>query len=122
MSTVFRVQDRSGRGPWKPGFSHLWVEDRDDHDRLRPWYEEFGWVQRNAIAGMYVGCGCRHVDQLRRWFTRGEYEKLLAYGYTAVELSVGRILGESDIQVVFERARPLREAARAFNLYAAETA
>lgn len=118
MTTIFRIQDRYGRGPWKPGFSKVWVQDRPDHDLLRPWYEQFGWVNRIAITGMHVGCGCRTVDTLRRWFTRDEYAKLLGHGYHAVELDVGRILGESAIQVVFERARPLREAARPFDLYA----
>lgn len=117
MTTVYRVQDRSGRGPWKPGFSHRWVEDRDDHDLLIPWYQQFGWVNKNAISGMHVGCGCRTLEQLRRWFTAGEYQTLLQFGYQAVQLEVGRILGESDIQLVFERARPLREAAVPVELY-----
>ena len=122
MSTIYRVQDRQGRGPWKPGFSHLWVEDRSDHDLLIPWYREFGWINRNAIAGMYMGCGCRTIEQLRRWFTPTEYAKLREFGYQAVELDIGRALGESDIQIVFERARPLREAARRIELYPAKVA
>lgn len=114
---VVRIQDQQGRGPWKPGFSHVWVEDRADHDKLVPWFQEMGWVNRKAIAGMHVGCGCRTVEQLQRWFTPGEYRTLLLYGYRAVTLEIGRVLGESAIQVVFERPRPLREAGKAFDLY-----
>ena len=39
---IYRVQDAQGRGPWKPGFSHRWVEDRPDHYNLPPWFVEFG--------------------------------------------------------------------------------
>lgn len=117
MITVYRVQDRAGRGPWKPGFSAQWVEYRPDHDLLIPWYRQFGWVNERAIVGMHVGCGYRTVEQLRRWFTPSEYAKLQGFGYRVVQLEVGRILGESDIQLVFERARPLREAATPVDLY-----
>ncbi len=122
MITVYRVQDADGRGPWKPGFSHFWVEDRDDHDSLIPWYHEFGPVHRNAIVGMSMGCGCRTLEQLRRWFTPTEYARLRAYGYRAVQMDVGRILAESAIQCVFERAKPLRKDVAAVVLYEAETA
>lgn len=118
MTEIVRIQDRAGRGPWKPGFSHRWVEDRPDHYALVPWYQEMGRVDRLAIAGMHIGCGCRTEEQLRRWFTLTEYERLVAFGYQAVRMQVGRILGSSETQVVFERARPLREAVAAFDLYA----
>ena len=111
-AVIFRVQDPEGRGPWKPGFSHKWVEDRDDFDELVPWLQEFGPVHKNVtIAGMSVGCGCRTIEQLRRWFRPSEYKTLLGFGYRAVKLDVGRILAESKIQCVFERVKPLRENA-----------
>lgn len=92
MTAVYRIQDRDGRGPWKPGFSRRWVEDRADHDVLRPWFEEFGRVDKLAIVGFAIGCGCRTVEQLQRWFTPSEYATLLQFGYRAVRLDVGRIL------------------------------
>ncbi|MCK0507967.1 hypothetical protein [Aromatoleum anaerobium] len=114
---IYRIQDSDGRGPWKPGFSRLWVEDRDDHDLLIPWYQEFGQVHLRAIVGMHIGCGCRSEDQLRRWFTQTEYARLVEYGYRAVRMPVGRILAESNIQCVFERAKPLRRDVVPFALY-----
>lgn len=39
-TTIYRVQDAEGRGPWRPGFSKYWVCDRDDHDVLIPWMKE----------------------------------------------------------------------------------
>lgn len=115
---IYRVQDKDGRGPWKPGFSQTWVEVRADHDNLQPWYLQFGRVDRFAIAGMYIGCGCRSTEQLRRWFSQSEFEKLKQHGYRAVKLKVGRILAANDIQCVFERAKPLQKDAEPFELYA----
>ncbi len=119
---VFRVQDRDGRGPWKPGFSRRWVEHRPDHDNLPPWFYEFGDVRRRAIFGAYLGCGCRTLEQLRRWITQSEYATLAGHGYRAVRLEVGRILAESSVQCVFERAAPLRDGAEGVELYPATTA
>jgi len=45
---VYRVQDKEGRGPWRPGFSQIWVETRLDHMFLPPWYVEFGRVDLNC--------------------------------------------------------------------------
>lgn len=115
---IYRVQDCDGRGPWKPGFSHRWVEDRPDHDELVPFIHDLGMqVLANHIQGMAIGCGCRTLEQLRRWFTRSEYEKLLGFGYRAVQLEAGRILGQSKIQLVFERVDPLRIGAVPVDLY-----
>jgi hypothetical protein len=124
-ATILRVQDEEGRGPWRPGFSRLWVRDRADHDALIPWPQQFGMgiIQRSdRHAGSHFGCGCRTVEQLQRWFTAAEYETLTRYGYQAVRLDVDRILAESDIQLVFQRARPLRAGAEPFDLYAKATA
>lgn len=116
-SAIFRVQDKEGRGPWRPGFSHKWVEDRDDHDNLVPWLHEFGRVDGTAIYGMAIGCGCLTLDQLRRWFTESEYRTLQRYGYHAVKMQVGRVLAASELQCVFERAKPLRCDVERVELY-----
>lgn len=121
MTHVYRVQDRDGRGPWKPGFSSQWAEDRpeSEYKELKPWPIEFGIsnVLRKSIYGMSLGCGCRTLEQLRRWFTPTEYSKLLGFGYAAVKLDIGRVLAESETQIVFERALPLNEGAQTVELY-----
>jgi hypothetical protein len=117
LFSVFRVQDKDGRGPFKPGFSSTWVEDRDDHDNLVPWFVEMGRVDLQMIAGMSGGTACRTLEQLRRWFTPSEYKTLRRHGYQAVRLEAGRIIGESSIQLFFERCRPLREGATPVELY-----
>lgn len=115
---VLRVQDKEGRGPWRPGFSHTWVEDRDDHDNLLPWTLEFGRVDLQSFYGMAIGCGCLTLEQLRRWFTPSEYQTLQRYGYHAVRMEVGRILAASEIQCVFERVKPLHCDVEPVELYA----
>lgn len=114
---VYRIQGADGRGPFKPGFSHRWVEDREDHDNLLPWGAEFGRVDRKVMTFEHCGSGCRTVEQLRRWFTPTEYKKLLSYGYKAVKMEADRVLGESNIQLFFTRIRPLREGVVEIELY-----
>ena len=114
---VLRIQDADGRGPWQPGFSRRWVEDRPDHENLPPWFVEFGRVDKLALVGEHVGSGCRTLEQLRRWFTPTEYATLRRFGYRAVRMAAGRLLAESDKQCVFGRARPLREDVEPVELY-----
>lgn len=118
---VYRIQDKEGRGPWKPGLSKHWIEPRPDHDQLIPWYQEFGPVHLSAIHGMRIGCACTSLDQLRRWFSPTEYQRLIEFGYRAVRMEVGRILAQSDIQCIFERAKPLHRDVTPFDLYDAVT-
>lgn len=114
---IYRVQDRQGRGPWKPGFSSYWVETRPDHDNLLPWYLEFPDKRFSVRRGQHYGVGCRTVEKLRRWFTESEYKKLLSFGYRAVKMSVDQVVMESDTQAVFVRNKPLKKKVVIFNLY-----
>jgi hypothetical protein len=120
VNKIYRIQDKDGRGPWKPGFSHLWVESRLDHENLIPCFIEFRNVKNLSVYGMHLGCGCLTKEQLKRWFTKKEYAKLLGYGYQSVEMEVGRILGKSNIQCVFERSKPLNKDVFSFDLYPVE--
>ena len=115
--TIYRIQDKDGRGPWKPGFSKKWVEVREDHDNLPSWFFEFGPVHKTAFTWESVGSGCLTIDQLRRWFTESEYKTLLRHGYNAVKMGASRILASSNIQCVFTRNKPLNVDCDVFNLY-----
>jgi len=114
---IYRMQDSEGRGPWKPGFSTLWVEDRDDHKNLPPFYEEFGEVGKYIPRGEFCGSGCKTKKQLKRWFTESEYNKLIIFGYRAVSLRITRVVAESDTQLVFTRPWPLTKGVEYFELY-----
>lgn len=121
LTIVYRVQDRTGRGPWRPGFSDKWIEHRDDHSNLLSLFEEFGDLPlRGRIYGMSIGCACLSIQQLRRWFTQTEYRTLNQYGYRAVKMRASRILASSDIQCVFERAKPLHKNVVPISLYPQE--
>lgn len=115
MATIFRIQDRNGRGPWRPGFSRQWVEERADHERLVPWMQDFPGLVIPRAAG--IGVGCRTLDQLRRWFTKSEYLTLRRHHYRAVALDRATVIAESDIQVVFTRAVPNNFGHRYIDLY-----
>lgn len=118
-ATIYRVQDANGRGPWKPGFSSIWVEEKTAEQcrRLQAWFLELGPVHLDALEGSQVACGCTCPEHLREWFSPTEYEKLQAFGYQAVTLTADRILGDGLTQVVFERALPISQGAKPFDLY-----
>lgn len=110
MVKVYRVQDKGGRGPFKPGLSHIWL-DGQKSEYLKSWIEEFG-VEPIRMAmgeGRYLGCACRSVDELKRWFSRAERRRLKKLGYNLVSIDVDEVVMESDIQLVFRRGRPLSE-------------
>jgi len=117
MPIVYRVQDCDGRGPFKPGFSSVWVKERPDHDNLHPWFIEFGRVDKKVLTGEVCGRACLTKEQLRRWFTKSEYKKLKKHGYKAVKMEVNRIIAESDIQCFVGRAKPFNEAITTIKLY-----
>ena len=109
MTTIYRMQDRNGRGPWKPGFSKQWV-DAGDHIPPPPWQVEFEADFMEAHErGLHIGSGCRTIEGLKKWFTIREKRRLWKLGYSVVALVVDEILGESKNQVLFARRKPLRE-------------
>lgn len=117
MAIVYRVQDAEGRGPFKPGMSHRWVEPRDDHDKLLPWPLEFGAIHKKLYSWEHAGSACTQLKDLRRWFTESEYETLVKLGYRAVRLEGARILARSETQVFFGRAKPHAQDAEEVALY-----
>jgi hypothetical protein len=111
MKSIYRIQDKDGRGPWKPGFSDKWVRQEPDMTLL-PWMFTIG----KRASDEYCGCGCLSKAQLKKWVSKSEYELLLGYGYKAVKLK-GRILGEDINQCVFARRQPLNRNCKEFALY-----
>lgn len=105
---IFRVQDKDGRGPFKPGFSKHWL-DHELHCQHRSWIEEFGLeILSNRKEGEYLACGCRSMQKIREWFSDSELERLRDFGYDIVTIDIDRVIAESDNQVVFARRRPLK--------------
>jgi len=113
---VYRVQDKRGRGPFKPGMSHRWSDEdfAPGMESLLTWPEEFGFdlINRDGRPGEHFGSAVRDPMELSRWFSKTEQEKLHKLGYRPVALRVDRVLAESKDQLVFARQKPLWRNAR----------
>lgn len=110
---VVRVQAADGRGPWRPGWSHRWIDDDAPVGRLTETVMDIvpAAVLMSLPTDMAWGCACRSVDALMAWFTPREREVLAGYGYHPVRLRVDVVLAESAWQIVVGRHRPFREGA-----------
>lgn len=114
---IYRVQNiKDGRGPHRPGFTEVWAAP--DKTFFPPaFYEEFPGIkesmQARAEMGMVVGCGFRHMGQLRNYFLPSEIGRLKALGYWVASMRVDELLAESKHQVVFARQWPLTKKVRA---------
>lgn len=113
---VYRIQDREGRGPFRPGMSKFWASEgfEDGIKPLPTFAEEFGpdIVDRLGRPGEWFGSAVRTREDINRWFSKAERERLHTLGYKLVRLSVDRILAESENQLVFARRRHLRLGAQ----------
>lgn len=98
--TIYRMQDRDGRGPFRSGSTKQW-RDPDRKAWLPSWMEEFGPLI--FIPGRIYGTGTLDLHGLRRWFTPTEQARLESFGFQAVMMEVNRIVAQSTNQVVFER-------------------
>jgi hypothetical protein len=111
--TLWRIQDGEGRGPFKPGFSHKWIDTRRTGvaAELPPIYEALGVAPgelwRLIPERMHAGCACRSAEELAIWFSRSERRRLWRYGYRIVVFEPDLVLAEPPHQVVFAQFRPL---------------
>ena len=109
---VWRVQDKNGRGPYKPGLSSQWA-DGDSGRICAPWWIELGLGMGDAHSaldnGMHSGCAFRSVEQARQWFSRGELRRLARLGYELVPIDADAIAYETPTQLVIQCERPLRQ-------------
>lgn len=108
---IIRVQDKDGRGPWRPGFSKKWI-DKSSIAPLPPCVPK---EMMNAIdlqtPGFY-GYGCLSIDQLRQWILPSEATRLAKLGFGVVEMDEGQLLYSDAWQVIFRRNIPLSVQAR----------
>lgn len=107
---VCRVQDAEGRGPYRPGFSHVWSERETGPVTAMEAFPEVLKTCHKLIRehGGAVGCAFRNVEQAREWFTFNEILTLARYGYTLCWIQPDEILAENDEQCVIWTAKPLR--------------
>jgi hypothetical protein len=114
---VYRVQCKEGRGPFKPGFSHRWV-DPDVNIQNKPTImEDFGWdFMSKCTPGAQAGCAFQNLSDLRRWFSGDELIKLYDLGYRVCEITVDRIVMKSSTQMLVESKKGFRSGARKITL------
>ena len=106
-TTIYRIQDAEGRGPYRPGFAHRWTDPDAPTSSRQPFFFEFPDLDIARLDPGRSGCGFRTMDQLLRWFTPFERQKLAALGYAVVSMEADEILAESEYQLVFKRRLPL---------------
>ena len=119
VRTVFRVQDREGRGPWRPGFSMQWTEERpaSEYAALKPIIVEFPDLLSKLRSGFHFGVGCTSLEKLRRWISASEWKTLQGFGFDCFAITPDRIVAESEIQCVFESKKPLRKHRKRVRLH-----
>ena len=110
--SLFRVQDKHGRGPWRPGLSSRWV-DAFRTAQHPPIYEERpDWLDvcREAQAsGAHVGCAVDGADALLSWFSPMELIRLHDLGFFIVDASACDVLIRTQTQVVIASRLPLKK-------------
>lgn len=107
---IYRVQDVSGRGPFKPGISSKW-SDPDEFVELRRPFEFFDIMKTLKLKGIRdsYGFGFRTPFQLSCYFSQAEKFKLFDLGYFVAQMTVNKIIKESSRQILFWRNKPLYE-------------
>lgn len=110
---VYRVQDATGRGPWRPGFSHTWIDGDAPADRLTETvFDLLPIAELRALpVGFAYGCACRTLGALFAWFTPIEWRRLQSVGFHPVRLHADLVVAESPWQVLIGRRRPLADGA-----------
>lgn len=110
---VFRVQAADGRGPWRPGYSHTWIDGDAPEGRLSETLMDLMPVEqlRALPPTFHYGCACRSLRALMEWFTPVERMRLADRGFYPVQLQADRVLVESPWQMLIARARPFNEGA-----------
>lgn len=116
---VLRVQDRFGRGPYRPGMSQRW-RDYDNGADCPPWWEEIGEDMAAAHAalpqGLHIGCAFLFRSQLDDWFNVKEQRALDRLGYRLVAIKADRILYSTPTQVLVASKQPFTQVERTCRL------
>jgi hypothetical protein len=106
---LWRVQDRDGRGPWRPGFSDVWMTDATPTVG-RAILQERGIkpiIARAHKAGLYLGCAFR-PDRRQFWFGDGDLSLLQRLGFRIADVSTCDVLFESEQQALIGCRFPLK--------------
>ena len=111
---LVRIQDKFGRGPWRPGFSRQWLSE--DGPPLPPAIQETvpnfpALVARAHEKGLHIGCACREAD-MGKWVQPSEMRRLVDHGFRLVNATQCKILAEDENQVLIASRKPFRALPR----------
>lgn len=111
--TVYRVQAADGRGPWRPGWSHIWIDGDAPEGRLSETVMDLMPIEqiRALPDEFHYGCACRTLPALMEWFTVIERQRLQAYGFHPVQLQADIVVAESAWQLLIGRRRAFADGA-----------
>jgi hypothetical protein len=110
---VYRVQDKKGRGPFRPGVPKKWADKEFSHGckPMPTWMEEFGidLIDRFMQPGEFYGCAVKEREKLNEWFSEDEALRLHHLGYFVYAVEAKRIIAESPNQIVFACDAPIKK-------------
>lgn len=115
MAKVFRIHDSCCRGPFKPGMTKNWKIYKESDAALKSSLIEFPWMWNTEMMNLAIGC--TSIAQLKKWFSKKEYKKLLSLGYNAAIVDDVEIIERSNIQCVFKYKPPMIDSCRTIKLY-----
>lgn len=112
MTTFLRMQDAQGRGPFRPGFTHKWLNKTDAemvdlpaiHQELLSFHQI---VAREHRKGFHLGNAAEGWEQFHRWFNQNEVLTLAALGFSIVDCSACRLIARTPNQVFIGSRYPL---------------
>lgn len=112
MTHLFRIQDRDGRGPWRPGFSVQWIDPEKDDTLCPPMQVEFqNWqssIRKAQSRGLsHFGCCVSGVRGLHQWFTPAELNRLRGFGFRLVSASALTPICKGRNQIIGASRLPL---------------
>ena len=101
---IFRVQDRSGRGPFRPGLTDKWSENwRPPAIDSIPPFSELLKVRTLGFRGF----GCEKIEDLANWICADEFKTLRKMGFRVVSIEVDKIHWRDNFNCFFSSEKPL---------------
>lgn len=105
---IYRVQDKEGRGPFRPGFTKHWIDAESEQHWQQDVISAFGLAWRDEIPrGWSCGCACLTLEGVGKWFLPVERKRLAEFGYSLVRMDADRMIRSNADQVIFARRAPL---------------
>ena len=113
---VYRIQNAKGSGPFCPGVTQKWIDEYiQDKWPDAPIAEQIKALQEKK-DNEYLCFACESIEDLRFWFSEGEYKKLKKLGYFAYYLEAN-IVRRFDYQSIVSTKRRLDKISIPFQLY-----